>query len=227
MRNLRVALFDVDGVLLDSLGPHLRICEDKSQEYGLGLRIPGPREFKELARGDRKVSPMKYLFMAIGFPEEFAERANLQYQAVFMTKYSPTPFPCVHSTLRALYEAGLQMGIVTSNIKANIAGALGQSMEFFQPDCIFSKDNTVEMSKQEAICAALARFQADPRETIFVGDQLSDWEAAKAAGVHFLGAAYGWGISDDDKDFPIVHDVSEMCRYILERAAGKQRSPTG
>ena len=218
MSRLRVALFDVDGVLLDSLTPHLKMCEDKSKEYGLGLRIPTPGEFKELARSDVPISPMKCFFMAVGFPEEFAERANLQYQAVFMKKYSPTTFPCVQSTLRVIHEAGLKMGIVTSNVRANVVEALGQSIRFFQPDCILSKDDMALASKHQAIGLALSKLQADPTEAIYIGDQLSDWEAAKQAGVHFLGAAYGWGISDKDTDFPIVRKVAEISLYILRYA---------
>ena len=37
MGEIKLVLFDVDGVLLDSLVPHLRICQDKSREYQLNL----------------------------------------------------------------------------------------------------------------------------------------------------------------------------------------------
>lgn len=214
MSGLRVVLFDVDGVLLDSLTPHLKICEDKSKEYGLGLRIPDALEFKEMARSGTRISPMKFFFMAVGFPEEFAEKANRQYQEIFMRVYAPAPFPHVHSVLKALHEAGLKMGIVTSNVKANVVEALGESIGFFDPDCIYSKDNMAGPSKSEAIVAAMIRFQVSPAETVYIGDQLADWEAAKAAGVNFLGATYGWGISEDDKGFPVVREVSDIYRYI-------------
>src|SRR5713226_1470789 len=214
MSKLRVVLFDVDGVLLDSLTPHLKICEDKSREYGLGLRIPSGPEFKEMVRTGTRISPMKYFFMAVGFPEEFAEKANRQYQEIFMRAYAPAPFPHVHSVLKALHDAGLKMGIVTSNVKANVVEALGESIRFFDSDCIYSKDDMAGASKSEAIATAMIKFQASPAETVYIGDQPADWEAAKAAGVNFLGIAYGWGISEEDKGFPIVREVSDIYLYI-------------
>jgi HAD superfamily hydrolase (TIGR01549 family) len=214
MTKLRVALFDADGVLLDSLTPHLKICEDKSKEYGLGLNIPTPSEFKQMARGGVQVSPMKEFFLAVGFPLDFAEKANQQYQRIFMQAYAPRPFSRLRETLSALQSRGMKLGIVTSNIEKNVAGALGDSIEFFPEGSIFSKDNMDGKPKSEAITAALCRFQAAPSEAIYVGDQLADWEAAKAAGVAFLGAAYGWGISEEDKEFPIVREISEIYAFI-------------
>ena len=218
MNRLKVILFDVDGVLLDSLTPHLQICADKNEEYGLGLTIPTASQFKDLVADGTRISPMKYFFLAVGFPEEFAEKANLQYQQIFMQEYAPAPFPHVHSTLNALHEAGLQMGIVTSNVKANVVGALGESMGFFRPDCVYAKDSDGGLSKSEAIVSAVTKFETKPDEVLYVGDQPADWEAAKAAGVEFLGVSYGWGISDRDREFPVVNSVAEISQYVAGRA---------
>lgn len=219
MNRLRVALFDVDGVLLDSLTPHLRICEDKSREYGLNLTIPGPAEFKKLVRRGTKISPMEYFFLAVGFPKEYARKANEQYQRVFMTSYAPAPFPGVHETLRMLRDAGLQLGIVTSNVKANVVEALGESASLFAPNCIYSKENMGGMSKSQAITSALKTLQVDPNQAIYIGDQPADWEAAKSAHVSFLGVTYGWGISDTDTEFPVVRKVAEIGPYVTGLAS--------
>jgi phosphoglycolate phosphatase-like HAD superfamily hydrolase len=219
MSKLRIAVFDIDGVLLDSLTPHLKICEDKNKEYDLHLKIPSASEFKTMVRRGTRISPMQYFFMAVGFPEEFAKKANLQYQEDFMRSYAPAPFPGVHQILKALHDSGFQMGIVTSNVKANVVEALGQSIEFFRPDCIYSEDNLDGLSKSGAIVSVMTQLRALPLETIYVGDQPADWEAAKAAGVNFLGVSYGWGISDEDKDFPVAREVPEIYRYIANQNA--------
>ncbi len=218
MKKLSLVLFDVDGVLLDSLRPHLRICEDKNREYGLGLKIPDAQEFKTMARRGIRISPMKEFFIAVGFPEQFAEKANKQYQEIFMRRYAPAPFPHVYSLLRSLHDAGLWLGIVTSNVKANIDEALGPSMRFFRPECIYTDDEVAGAAKSDAITSAMRKMQVPPSETIYVGDQRSDWAAARAANVNFLGVAYGWGISEDDTEFPIARDVSDVRKYLSERA---------
>jgi phosphoglycolate phosphatase-like HAD superfamily hydrolase len=193
----------------------LRICEDKNVEYGLGLKIPTASEFKALVRSGVRVSPMEYFFEAVGFSKAFSKKANLQYQNIFMRDYPPVPFSGVHATLRALHDAGLVMGIVTSNVKTNVVTPLGESIDLFRSDCVYSKDTMASFSKADAIVSVLGKLEIDPDETIYVGDQYADWEAAQKACVNFLGVAYGWGISEEDLDFPVVETTSEICDYIL------------
>ena len=214
MPTIKLVLFDADGVLLDSLVPHLKICEDKNKEFGLGLRIPSPSELKAMARCGVRISPMTDFFMAVGFPKELAKKANSQYKRLFMRRYAPARFPQTDQMLARLHHSGFRMGIVTSNIRTNVVESLSQSMKYFDPDLIFSKDD-VASSKAEAIIAAMAKAQVTQTETLYVGDQLADWEAAKAAGAKFLGVAFGWGLSEEDHFCPIVREVSDIASYVL------------
>ena len=52
---LEAVFFDIDGVLIDSLPEHLRICRDKAIEFGLKLKIPTVEEFREMVRRGTKV----------------------------------------------------------------------------------------------------------------------------------------------------------------------------
>src|SRR5216684_8368777 len=117
MEKLSAVIFDVDGVLLDSLGPHLQICADKNVEYGLGLSIPTPLAFKKMVRAGVKISPMKFFFQAVGFPSHYADLATAQYNDTFMRDYAPKPFPHVGDMLSKLTTSGLRLGIVTSNVR--------------------------------------------------------------------------------------------------------------
>lgn len=210
----KVVLFDVDGVLLDSLGPHLRICEDKNKEYELGLKIPNAAEFKEMVRLGIRISPMEFFFKAVGFPQEYVERATLQYQEIFTRYYRPVPFDDVHPTLKSMHEAGFRMGIVTSNVMSNVADALGRSMHYFDQGCIYTKDTMGQLSKTDAIVNATSYFNIERHDVLFVGDQPADYYAAREAKVDFLGVTYGWGISIEDNEFPLVGKVSEIYEYI-------------
>src|SRR5580704_15258114 len=136
MKVIRAVCFDVDGVLLDSLGAHLKVCEDKSREYGLNLRIPGPDEFRELVRHGSKASPMNLMFETIGFSHEQANKAFKEYTATFARDYQTPPCPGVEAMLSALAEAGLQLGIVSANVKPNIDHGLGADLRFFNPNCM-------------------------------------------------------------------------------------------
>jgi len=148
-----------------------------------------------------------------------AETADDQYKRIFSRDYAPTAFPGVYETLRSLHRAGRQLGIVTSNVKANVTEALGLSYKFFRSDCVYTKSDMEELSKTEAIRAAMAKTGLSAADTVYIGDQPADLESAKAAGVHFIGVTYGWGFTTEDTGFPLLQSVREIAPYILGPAA--------
>jgi phosphoglycolate phosphatase-like HAD superfamily hydrolase len=212
---IRLVLFDVDGVLLDSLGPHLRICRDKSREYGLDLAIPTESELCTMVKQGVVISPMVCLFKAVGFPDALADKATDEYQQIFMKDYAPQPYIGVHEMLGTLHRAGFMLGLVTSNVRSNVDGPLGASMALFRDDCIFAKDSSADFSKASAIEEAVRRCAVDKQQTVYVGDQPADVQAAARAGVTFLGAAYGWGISSDEAGMRAVATVDAITPAFL------------
>lgn len=212
---IRAVIFDVDGVLIDSLAPHLKFCQEKSQEYGLDLVIPNEIELRNLVRRGVRISPMKYFFLAVGFPEQQAQRAELDYQSAFLQKNTLAVFPGVDSMLSRLASSGEPLGFVTDNVKLNVESALGVSLSHFRPEHRFTKDHPGGLSKVEALGKSVNNFGIPPNETIYVGDQPADWRAASAIGMQFLGVTYGWGISGADVDFPTVDLPEEIGTYVL------------
>ena len=226
MTNLSSVIFDIDGVLLDSLAPHLQICEDKNQEYNLGLTIPSEDEFRKIVLQGVQISPMKYFFLAVGFPERYADLALQDYETSFMENYTPRPFPGVHDLLHAVKEAGFKMGIVTSNVRANVDEAFGKDMMLFEQDCIYTKDSHREMSKSEALTEVCDCLETPHRECLYVGDQPSDWSAAREAGTRFLGVSFGWGIPADETAFPLAHNISDIWDFVKRESANpSDRAP--
>jgi len=212
----RLVIFDVDGVLVDSLAAHLQICSDKNEEYGLGLTIPDAAAFRKLVRRGTRISPMKNLFIAVGFPEKYAEKATEDYRRSFRDKYPSRMFPGADAMLKNLRIAGCELGIVTGNVKANIVATLGRTLELFRPDCVVTEDELKGASKSDGLTKAINASHVSREETVFVGDQPADRDAARATGVTFLGVSYGWGITEEDREsFPVATSVNEISDCIL------------
>ena len=207
----RAVFFDVDGVLVDSLPQHLQICHDKAIEFGLKLKIPTVDEFRQLIRRGTKVSPMHYFFLAVGFPEDFAARAVADYEREFMQRYRPKTFVGTSEMLKTLQSGGLKLGLVTSNTRANVMPALGNAMQYFEESCLFFFDRYPEPKTKSWCLAEGARLLGlEPQACVYVGDQPADAVAAREAGVRFLGVTYGWGISQDDKQYDLAKSVIEI-----------------
>ncbi len=137
LRFIQAAFFDVDGVLIDSLPQHLELCRDKAKEFQINLKVPSIDEFRAAVSAGVKVSPMLDFFLAIGFPEEDANRAVATYDKEFATRYHPPAFEGVDSMLRALRDQGARLGIVTSNTRENVTPVLAESLDAFDHSCLF------------------------------------------------------------------------------------------
>ena len=216
---VRAVFFDVDGVLIDSLPQHRQICRDKAIEFGLKLKIPSVDEFRGLVSRGTKVSPMRHFFVAVGFPEVLAARAVADYEREFVQRYPPKAFAGVEQMLIALRNAGLKLGLVTSNTRANVVPALGDAMQYFESNCLFFFDRYSEpKSKSWCLAEGAHLLNLEPQACVYVGDQPADAAAARDAGVRFLGVTYGWSIFND-KQYETVTSVAEISRKLIDQSA--------
>lgn len=217
MRDLSVVVFDVDGVLLDSLEAHLQVCRDEASKLNLSIVIPGAGEFRRLVANGAVISPMVEFFHTVGFPERLAELADEHYRQEFARKYLVRPFAGVAEMLSQVVAMGMRLGIATSNTRAIVSSALGDLMRFFDARCIYADDDAQRVSKAQALLECARNCGVKPEAVLYVGDQPRDFAAAQAAHAQFLGVTYGWGITSDEARFALVHSPGEIATYIQAR----------
>lgn len=211
-----MVVFDVDGVLLDTLTSHLKICEDINKELCLGLNIPDEEKFKKnYVRNGCKINPMNYFFKTLGFKGEYLDKANKKYDESFSSEYNQPLFDGVIDMLIKLKTNKIPVGIVSSNSRSNIKKALGNSFSIFNKDCIFTKDNS--SSKEEALINISNILELNIKEILYVGDQNSDYVSSKNVGSQFLGVSYGWGISVCDSNFYVAETTKQIFEYIVDQ----------
>jgi phosphoglycolate phosphatase len=99
------------------------------------------------------------------------------------------PFPGITDALKELASHGLRLAVVSSNSRVNVESVLGASIArlIHYYDCEASM-----FGKASKIKAVVRKSAINPRNAIYVGDEVRDAEAARKAGVAF--GAVSWGL---------------------------------
>jgi N-acetyl-D-muramate 6-phosphate phosphatase len=124
--------------------------------------------------------------------------------------------------LKRLTAAGLSLGLVTANIRANVEPALSDTIRYFDHRSRCFVDSNPEPKDKTWCLAEGARIlELAPERCLYIGDQPADAVAALAVGFSFLGVSYGWSLPPDDPPFPIVDSVPAIADELLACIAPK------
>jgi phosphoglycolate phosphatase len=179
----RLALFDFDGTLLDSLDWFLGVFNQVADRY----------KYKRLAPGDLdrlRNTDARSILRHLGIPAwKLPLIAHHLRSLSARDTTSLRLFAGVPAMLAELRAAGLQLAIVSSNAEENVRRLLGPASahvaHFACGASLFGKPAKIR--------AALRATGIEPRASILVGDEARDVAAAAAAGID--SAAVAWGYS--------------------------------
>ncbi len=180
----KVIIFDFDGTLADTIDILLSITNRLSAEFG----------FKSATK------------------EELAQLSNLnswqilQYSGISIFKFpllirrlkaelhSQVPhiqlFPGIKEVLLELKKRGFQLGIITSNSRENVLGALEKNG--LQDTFTFIYSGST-FGKHKVINKWLKIENIHTEKVVYVGDEIRDIDAAKKTGIKVI--AVGWGFN--------------------------------
>ena len=180
----KVIIFDFDGTLADTIDILLSITNRLSAEFG----------FKSATK------------------EELAQLSNLnswqilQYSGISIFKFpllirrlkaelhSEVPhiqlFPGIKEVLFELKKRGFQLGIITSNSRENVLGALEKNG--LQDTFTFIYSGST-FGKHKVINKWLRIENIHTEKVVYVGDEIRDIDAAKKTGIKVI--AVGWGFN--------------------------------
>lgn len=104
-----------------------------------------------------------------------------------------TLFPGVEDALKALHETGLTLAILTSNSLENVTSILGRrNLARFD----FVECGSSLFGKAHRLKKLIAKNGYMPTESLYVGDEIRDIQAARRAAVPFIAAGYGYTLPD-------------------------------
>ncbi len=183
-------LFDLDGTLIDS-APDLAAAANE-QRVARGLDELPHRDYRAMvgsgARGMLGVAfgikPGDAAFAAL--KQDFLER--YERRLLVQTRV----FQAMQAVLHRLHQESLPWGIVTNKalrLAAPIVGGLG----LHRAAALIGGDSTPHTKPHpEPLLEAARRIGVAPARCAYVGDDLRDMQAARAAGMAGLAAAWGY-----------------------------------
>ncbi|MDY7579910.1 HAD-IA family hydrolase [Herbaspirillum sp. RTI4] len=186
----RAILFDLDGTLADTAPDLAGAVNQMRLARGLS-----PTPYENL-RPVASSGARGLLAAAFGITPEAPEYEAMRID--FLNRYETglvidsRLFDGVADLLVQLEQRGLAWGIVT-NKAARFTDPLAPLLGLGHAGCIISGDTTPHSKPHPApLLEAAARLQLAPQECWYVGDDLRDIQAGRAAGMPTIAAAWGY-----------------------------------
>lgn len=180
-------IFDFDGTLANSENVIFYAYNVLARKYG----------YKEITR--EYVEELKHLHI-----HNVAKDLEIPYLKVFPLIKKGQKIVKEHSSLMNPYEENLKdilenlkdmvsyMGIISSNTKKNIKSFLKEekidTMDFIVSSPLFSKENKIKK--------IMKKFELEPQDILYVGDETRDIEACKKAKVDVASVTWGYNTKE-------------------------------
>lgn len=181
--SLRAVIFDVDGVLVQSMEKHheayLKAFED------IGVVIRREEVFANEGRRSREVIETLANDRGLELGAAQLDEMNRRKQETFFG-FGPLPlYPGVPDLVARLKDAGLLVAAVTGTNRKNVDNHLGALTGRF--DAIVTADDVKRTKPHpEPYLAALAKLDVEPEEAIVVENATLGIRSAKAAGLRVV-----------------------------------------
>ncbi|WP_429497509.1 HAD-IA family hydrolase [Robbsia andropogonis] len=184
-------LFDLDGTLADTAPDLAAAANAMRRDRGLPLLPLDPlrRVASSGARG--------LLGVAFGIGPDHDDFPAMRDE--FLANYArdlcveTTLFPGIAELLATLDTRGIRWGIVTNKVERLTIPLVAQLPLHPTNDCLVCGDTTAHPKPHPApLLHAATLLDVSPARMVYVGDDLRDIQAGRAAGMATVAAAYGY-----------------------------------
>jgi phosphoglycolate phosphatase-like HAD superfamily hydrolase len=206
----QAVFFDFDGVILDSVPVKTRAFAEMYRPHGPAVEAAvvayhlahgGVSRFEKFRLFHRE-----YLGVDLGQVE--LEAMGHTFEDLVLRQVLEVPFlPGALEALRLLKAEGIPAFVVSGTPDAEVRHIVEQR-ELAQ---FFEEVHGSPRRKPEILQDIFSRWSLDPGKTLFIGDATTDYEAAIASKMRFLGIV----ISGEPSPFPRGTAVSSEVRLVL------------
>lgn len=183
----RLVLFDFDGTLADSFPWFLGIVDRLAHEHGF-------RRIEEHEVETLRSHSARQLIEHFGIPLwklPLIARGMRRHMSREIEHISL--FPGVDRVLQGLADRGIRLAIVTSNSRRNVLQVLGPGNAALIQHYACG---AAMFGKRAKLRTILRDSGVSAAETLCIGDEIRDLEAARAEGIAFGAVAWGYTIPE-------------------------------
>lgn len=207
----RLALFDLDGVLVDSRAAMEEAWETVQRD--LGVTVPFAAYFREIGR------PFGDIMERLGLSDRREEVERVYFATAVRTAPRVPAFPGVETALAKLAVAGVKLGVVTSKARPQTYWTLSQFDVPFETIQTPEDRHPGKPSPWPLLIAA-SEARTDVADAVFIGDMDVDCAAARHAGMRFMHAAWGYGSRPaGSAQLRTADEIGDLVRMRLPDAA--------
>lgn len=212
----RLAIFDFDGTLFDSIHDVL-ICFNKTLEL-YGFPTLTREELIPCLGGN--IDEITSLVLAENSSPENVEKVKKTYLELYnpSKKELTVPFENAHDVLKKLQDKGILLAVNSNRLTYSLEELVGK--HFSDIDFVgIEGHNYGNPSKPDPYGAnrIIEKANVDASETVYIGDSITDIETAKNAGIDCILVKWGYAKKEDlENDYPskIIDDINELVEII-------------
>lgn len=186
-----VALFDLDGTVLDTYAPILESMRYATKTV-FGEALPDSKLVSMV--GQPLVTQMQAFAVERGCSSEVADeltRVYREYNERDLDEKS-FPFPGIPEAIASLKNAGFTVGVVTSKRAVLATKSLKAHGLFDVFACVNgAEDSTAHKPDPDPLLTAAKKLGVSPDRCVYVGDSPYDLQAAHAANMPCVGVTWG------------------------------------
>lgn len=197
--SLKLAVFDVDGTLIDSRATILKALQEAAHEvgitepdYAMVRQIVGLSLVEAIVHMRPDLDAKTTKAYAHAYKERF-----VQYHAD-PDFHEPT-FEGAHDCLMALKNDGWLMGVATGKSRRGVERMLDVYGWRDVFDCAFCADDGPSKPHPHMLELNLKAVGVDPHQAVMIGDTVHDLNMAMAAKVKAVGVSWGFHTAEELK----------------------------
>ena len=190
LKNKRLLIFDVDGVLINSK-------KNMESSFKKMCKINNLDKLKFNDYFDKIGLPFKIIMLKLGIKKNHSKLQSDYFNLSLKFKNKISPYKGVYNTLKHLEKNKFKLAIVTSKAKKNSKKFLKYFFPKIEFKLICSPNSKLKPKPNpDMLLYVCKKLNITPSKSLYVGDTFYDYQAARGSKMSFILAKYGYFSKD-------------------------------